>query len=79
MLYLTSVVNKRQLKELIDVYIYADQKMRERSIEDIVKRLQNVFGDKGFMAMLSNRRMNWLQVSPDQATTRLVAYMESLD
>lgn len=79
MLYLTSVVNERQLKELIDVYIYADQKMRERSIEDIVKRLQNVFGDKGFMAMLSNRRMNWLQASPDQATRRLVAYMESLD
>lgn len=78
MLYLASVVNEKRLKDLIDIYIYADPKMRERSVEDIVRRLQYVFSDNGFMAMLSNKRMNWLQVSPVQATERLVAYLESL-
>lgn len=78
MLYLASVVDEEKLKELIDIYIYADAKMRERSIEDIVRRLQYVFSDSGFMAMLANKRMNWLQVSPSQATAQLITYIKSL-
>ena len=59
-------------------YIYSDKRMFERNVADVVRRLTRVFSDDGFMAMLVNPRMNWLKLSPVEATERLVAFMKTL-
>ena len=78
MVYLASVVDENVLKRLMDAYIYSDKRMFERNIADVVRRLKRVFSDRGFMAMLANPRMNWLKISPVEATRRLVAFMKTL-
>lgn len=75
MVYLLRLVDEERLKALIDVYVYRDDRMFEHGAEDIVKRLSRVFADRGFMAMLANPRMNWLQMSPEEATEQLLAFV----
>lgn len=73
--YLLRLVDVERLKALIDVYVYRDARMIERGAEDIVRRLSRVFADRGFMATLANPRMNWLQMSPQEATKRLLTFV----
>ena len=75
MVYLLQLVDVERLKALIDVYVYRDARMIERGAEDIVRRLSRVFADRGFMATLANPRMNWLQMSPHEATKRLLTFV----
>ena len=78
MVYLASVVDVNVMKRLMDAYIYSDKRMFERNVADVVRRLTRVFMDRGFMAMLANPRMNWLKLSPQEATEKLAAFMRKL-
>ena len=78
LVYLSKVVNRDSLKMLIETYIYADDRMREHSIADILRRLRRTFSDRGFMGTLANRKMNWLQMDPQVATDTLIEFVESL-
>ena len=68
---------KPVLNRLMDAYVYSDKRMFEQNAADVVRRLTRVFSDSGFMAMLANPRMNWLKLSPQEATKKLVAFMKT--
>ena len=59
-------------------YIYEDERMRENSIADILRRLERTFSDRGFLGTIANRKMNWLQLDPRQATATLIDFISSL-
>jgi len=78
MAYLTDHVEPERLKSLFEAFIYNDQKMLEKSIADMTRRLQRIFSDRGFMALLRNRRMNWLQITPEEATERILTFLQTM-
>ena len=78
LVYLSKMVKPEKLQRLMKAYIYDDRRMRERSIADIVHRLQRTFSDRGFLSTLANRKMNWLQMSPKEATDLLLAFINEM-
>ena len=75
MVYLSNIVDRERLQMLVAESIYKDEKMFERTGVDIVRRLQRIFSDQQFISLLKNRRLNWLQLSPEEATAGLLAFV----
>lgn len=67
-------VRERELDDAIHALVIEDPTMRERSYEDITNRLSHVFGDRRFKRELSRAKNNWLEISPDKATSAIAAY-----
>ena len=67
------------IEKLITIYIYEDKRMKENSIDDIIRRLRRTFSDRGFMGTLANRKMNWMQINPSEAISKLLAFMATLE
>jgi len=78
MAYLTDHVKPEGLKPLFEAFIYNDPKMLEKRTADMTRRLQRIFSDRGFMALLRNRRMNWLQITPEEATERILTFLQTM-
>ena len=77
LVYLSKLVSTEPLSKMIKAYIYDDPRMRENSIADIIHRLQRTFSDRGFIGTLANRKMNWLQMNPTEATARLLSFIDN--
>ena len=75
MVYLSNIVDRERLQMLVAESIYKDEKMFERTGADIVRRFQRIFSDRQFISLLKNRRFNWLQLSPEEVTTGLLAFV----
>lgn len=78
MAYLSGQIDGSVVRALVDVYIFSDGRMREHRVSDMVERLRSVFSDRGFVAMLASRRMNWLQIQPQMAMDKIISFLESL-
>lgn len=60
MYYLKDCINVEKLSQYIDLLIFKDELMRENTMEDIVKRVENTFKDKNFMKRISTSRQKWI-------------------
>lgn len=60
MYYLKNCVNIERLLKYIDLLIYKDEMMRENTMEDIVRRVENTFKDKNFLKRISSSRQRWI-------------------
>ena len=78
MIFLSERINRKDLLALIKVYIYNDTRMLEKNIDEIISRVSKVFSDKNYLARLSHRRSNWLEIEPQEATKRLLEFLRSL-
>lgn len=78
MLYLSGLVGRESLLALIDAYVFDDERMFEKDMSDVVRRVKRTFADAKYMARLSHRRANWLQVDPQESTRGLVDFLSSL-
>ena len=56
--YLSAYVDKEKLLFCFDKYIYSNPK-RENNIEDIIRKLEHVFGNKRYLARLQSSQKNW--------------------
>ncbi len=77
MVYLTNILEGEKLQKFVVTTIYQDPGMSEAAVKDILKRLEKIFSDHGFMMLLENPRFNWLELSPREATAKLLAYIRS--
>ena len=71
-------LNPQKLQQCLEKFIYADNKMRENSILDILKRLESIFNSKKYRNSLSNPKVNWLNISIDEAIESILNYLEDL-
>ena len=77
MFYLIDKVDRSNLRRFISRMVFEDDKMRERSFEDICARVSRIFGAAAYKQRLSGRRPNWLQADPSQVTSSILAFLES--
>ena len=61
------------------ILIFDDKNMREETINDIILRLESIFNSKIYKSNLSNPKVNWLDISIEDAITKVLDYMHELD
>lgn len=75
----TSGLDIPNLSKCLDYYIFSDDKMRERNLSDIIKRVEHTFENPGYMKRLQeSERADWLEAGTEKATVALVAFLSSL-
>ena len=78
MYYLSSRLNRDVLRTYMASFIYANNRCKERSKEEVIDSLQRTFSSKRYLAKLGSARVNWIGVSPKIATSIVVECIASL-
>lgn len=78
--YLINVIklDKEKLKKCLNTLIFNDVKMREKSVIDILKRLQTILSFKAYRDNLNNPKVNWLDISTDDAIKNVLTYISNI-
>lgn len=71
-------LDKIKLMKSIEILIINDESMREKSIYEITKRLDNIFKSPRYLNNLNNPEVNWLDISIDEAIETVVDYIDNL-
>ncbi len=72
-------IDKIKLLSTIRIVIFDDRNMKENNISNIIFRLQAIFGSPVYKSNLSDPKVNWLDISIDEAINMVLAYIQSLD
>ena len=75
MCYLCGVVNRDRLMAMLRIFVIDNPEMRENNIADIVARLSRTFKSRTYMQKLRQTDANWLEISPQEATTRIIDFV----
>ncbi len=73
--YLKDRVDKQKLHTALEVYVYNDKKMREKSMKDIVRRVSMTFKDRIYKQNLDESDKRWID---DDIDTILKGILDSL-
>ena len=79
MCYLCDVVNRKRIMSLLRIFIIDNPEMRENDIAAIADRLSRTFKSRTYMQKLRQTDVNWLEVSPQVAVTRILNFLNQLD
>jgi predicted nucleotidyltransferase component of viral defense system len=81
-MYYLAIHENMDLKALISditTLIFSDRTMREKNIDDINIRLNNVLNDTRFlMKLVRSKRSNWLEISPELIVQALLEFVKTL-
>lgn len=78
MYYLKDNVDSALLKKTIDLLILSDSKMKENTINDISKRLNETFSDKEYIRNLDGSKQRWIDEDVVEITKAIVDYISML-
>ena len=78
-LIVNNKLNKDKLLKTFEIIIFNDELMREKSVSDILLRLQNIFNSKIYRKNLSDPKVNWLDVSIDESIFKIINYINELE
>ncbi|MBQ7190738.1 MAG: nucleotidyl transferase AbiEii/AbiGii toxin family protein [Kiritimatiellae bacterium] len=76
--YLLNNVNVEILRHFIDLIVLTDPDTREKDFAAISNRIHRIFSSGVFLRRLSSRKSNWLNISPRTATSRILAFINTL-
>ena len=76
--FLITIVDKDTLLKCFEILIFQDQKMREITIDDIVKRIETTFKNQTYINNLSSSNKNWVGVKNDIVLKSILEFLESL-
>ena len=79
MYYQCGKMNKERLKQSLHVFILDDSGMREKSMEDIVRRVQNTFSDNGFRQRADTSDKRWLDDGIDLFFVTIIEYLKTIE
>ncbi len=60
MYYLKDKINMEKLRQVLQIYVFGDDSMREKEGKDITKRLKSIFADKIYIARLAGSDKKWI-------------------
>ena len=72
-------LDKEKLCNCIKILILDDETMREQNIRDIINRLQLTLNSNIYKNNLSSPKVNWLNISIDEAITNVLEYLKNLE
>lgn len=74
--YLCDFVDIKELKHRFDVLIFDDQKMREKSITQIVERVKNIFANEIYLKNLNTSNKNWISIKNEIVLDKIIRFLE---
>lgn len=78
MYYLKDYVDSEKILQYIKLLIFNDAMMRENSMEDIVRRVENSFKDKSYLKRISTSRQRWIDEKIEVITTGIIDFFKEL-
>lgn len=78
MYYLKDSINVEKLLQYIDLLIFKDELMRENIMDDIVRRVENTFKDKGYLKRVSKSRQRWIDEDIEIIADGIVGFFKEL-
>ena len=72
-------LDENKLLKTFKIIIFDDETMREKTIGIIISRLESIFNSKIYRSNLSNPKVNWLDISIDDAITKVLDYIYELE
>lgn len=72
-------LSKEKLYNCIKVLIFNDETMKEKNINDIIVRLQLTLNSDIYKNNLSSPKVNWLNISIDNAIANVIEYLKNLE
>lgn len=76
--YLSKTINKAALKNSIRLMIFEDEKMREKSMQDILQRVEEVLTDNDYVKTLKKSGKNWTDKDDDDVILETIQYIKAL-
>ena len=76
--YLSKHVNHKKLHIYLDLYIFGDKQMREHNVNDVVKRVRDIFSDKLYIERLSASDKNWTGENVSTITKSIENFLKLL-
>ncbi|MBR5349124.1 MAG: nucleotidyl transferase AbiEii/AbiGii toxin family protein [Lachnospiraceae bacterium] len=77
--FLSDQVNMGQLKECIQKYIFNDPTLKSVSnMDTIIKRVEQMFNDPGYLREFHKSDKNWLDISADDALDKVLSFIRSI-
>ena len=72
-------LDENKLLKTFKIIIFDDETMREETIGNIISRLESIFNSKIYRSNLLNPKVNWLDISIDDAITKVLDYIYELE
>lgn len=76
--YLASNADKEKTINAFKVLIFDDDKMKEKTVSDIINRLENTFSNRKYINRLSSSDKNWLNISNQEVLIGIINYLKEL-
>lgn len=78
MCYLCDIVSRDKFMSVLRVLVLDNPSMKEGSISAIMNRLSRTFKSRVYMQKLRQSEVNWLEISPQVATARILDFVSHL-
>ena len=78
MFWLSQLVEKENLLKCLDTFIFDDSGMREKTMTDIIKRVESVLSNSEYRKRLASSKKNWLDRSDDEACNGILEFLMSI-
>ena len=72
-------IDKNKLLMCFNIIIFKDNYMKEKNIRDVIRRINNIINNKGFIKMIDSADNNWLNISVDEVINTFFSYIKSLE
>ena len=72
-------LNRDKLINCIEILILNDDSMYENTIKDIFTRISNTLNSQRYRNNLTNPKVNWLEISIDDAINKVLDYIGNLE
>ena len=74
-----SGIDKEKLLNCLDILIFKDENMREKNINDILSRLNQILSSQWYYNMLNDSKVNWLNLPINEVITNVLEYFNSFE
>lgn len=73
-----NLLNKERLIKYIDLLIIKDENITQKTMNDIVLRLETILNNKRFITRLDNARSNWIDLQVNHVINNVIDYFKTL-
>ena len=73
-----NLLNKERLIKYIDLLIIKDKNITQKTMNDIILRLETILNNKRFITRLDNARSNWIDLQVNHVINNVIDYFKTL-
>lgn len=68
-------MNKQKLLKCLHIFVLDDKRMRENTMNDILRRLKSIFSDKMYKDRVYKSDKRWIDTNIDEVFARIITYL----